>query len=83
MDGGLIQSVSSDNPAIEAVIIIDYDIEGCEEPLVKPFGTECRIMAHSVLPLDKFDVIAIGKAAQEQAELDGAHVPMTEEVMNG
>jgi hypothetical protein len=84
MDGGLIQSVCSDDPGIQEVVIIDYDVEGREEPVVKPFGAECRVMTYGVDKMDVYDVHAIEEAARQQGDLDEAFITRgKEEVNNG
>lgn len=71
MEGGLVQSVTTDNPAVrkEDCVIIDYDAEGSDDYVTDENGDDCCPSNFPIDKLSKRQVKEVERLLKEREDL--------------
>lgn len=71
LDGGLVQDVLTDNPALlkEKAIVVDYDVEDCDDCVTNMNGDDCCPARHKIRRADADYVADIIKITKKREQL--------------
>lgn len=71
LDGGLVSSVLTDDPALlkQECIVVDYDVEGCDDAVKNMNGDDCCPSRYKIEKIDEDYSADIVKITAEREQM--------------